>query len=307
MESETAYLQTEPDYYDSDDVVWRCAPGELKIKKKTWGPTGTTGWKLHSKYATLLELAAAWERVKDGGIQAVTVEVLPPAERLPAVQVDHTPEELTNQWRRANAGLLEIVRFGAMLVEIDMSLKRQTHKGGCFQTGDSLKTWMDENCPDINYKTAMGYKVVAEQMRDKYKVPAKLPLTLALPQSDGTIKVSIPDTINIPESRVETLQREFFGMCEGKSMYQLTLDLGIREPKRKGGAREGSGRPQAQLDSVLAAGAAWGRIGPAIDRATAWKFERFLPEAMCREALSTLAVLQDALKARLEELTGKGK
>ena len=43
-------------------------------------------------------------------------------------------------------------------------------------------------------------------------------------------------------------------------------------------------------------------IGGKIDLATGWKFSRFLPAAIAREALSTVTTLQSALKARLNEL-----
>lgn len=307
MESETAYLQQEEDYYDADDNVWRCAPGELKIKTKTWGPTGTTGWKLHSKCATLQELAAAWELIKSGTLPVV--EVLPAVELLPGDIGIFSPEMVICQYKRAIGGTLEIIRFGAMLIEIDNCLTRaggksRNHPSG---DGDSLKGWMDEHCPTINYKTAIRYKTLAMGLQSEFKIPAKLPLMLALPMSDGSVDVCIPEGCKVSAERVKEIQEAVWEMIEGKSARQLMFDFGLAEPKRTGGAREGAGRPAAFSDSELAAGAAWGRIGPAIDRATAWKFERFLPESMCREALSTVELLQDALKARLIELSGKGR
>ena len=108
-----------------------------------------------------------------------------------------------------------------------------------------------------------------------------------------------------PKNRVEQLQRDIYLLIEGKSARQLTFELKLADPKPNGGKREGAGRPAAQPDSVTAAGAAWAVIGREIDRATAWHFERFLPEAMTREALATVGILRDALKARLAEI-GKG-
>ena len=83
--------------------------------------------------------------------------VLPPEAATP-----YAPEMVTAQYRRAVAGALEMVRFGAMLVEIDMSLTRETHNGGCCQTGETLKGWLAANVPDVNYKTAMRMKGSAE-------------------------------------------------------------------------------------------------------------------------------------------------
>lgn len=238
----------------------------------------------------------------------VTVEVLPPAERLPVVLVDHTPEAVMGQYKRAIGGTLEIIRFGAMLIEIDNCLVRASgkNKNQWTPVEDTLKGWMDENCPTINYKTAIRYKTLAMGLQTEFKIPAKLPLTLALPSSDGSVNVHVPDSINISDKRVKEIQEAVWEMIEGKSARQLMFDFGLAEPKRKGGAREGAGRPPAINDAVLASGAAWGRIGPAIDKATAWHFERFLPESMCREAISTVGLLMDALNARLDEF-GKGR
>lgn len=232
------------------------------------------------------------------------VEVLPPETSLPAVRVDHTPDAVLSQYKRAISGTLEIIRFGAMLIEIDTCLtreigatKRYTNTGA----EPSLKGWMEENCPDINYKTAIRYKTLAQGLQDMFKIPAKLPLTLALPASDGTPNVYVPDTVKVSAERVKKIQMQVWEMVEGKSARQLTFDFGLAEPKPRGGKREGAGRPKALSDSVLAAGAAWGRIGPLIDRATAWHFERFLPQAMCREAIETVSMLLDALNARMAE------
>lgn len=214
------------------------------------------------------------------------------------------------QYRRAISGTLEIIRFGAMLIEIDTVLTRENSRQARHSStgeGAGIMGWMEENCPEIHYKTAMRYKALAAGLQKMFQIPAKLPLTLALPQSDGSLKVYVPDTVNVSEERVQQIQAQVWEMVNGKSARQLMFDFGLAEPKARGGAREGSGRPAAVLDSELAAGAAWGRIGPEIDRATSWKFERFLPEAMAREALSTVELLRDALQARLKELAGKGR
>ena len=233
-------------------------------------------------------------------LKKIDVEVLPPETSLPAVLVDHTPEAILSQWRKAYAGLLEIVRFGAMLVEVDSCLKRQTAKQRNQHSEVSLKSWMETNCPDISYKTAMGYKVVAEQMRDKYKIPAKLPLTLALPQSDGTINVYVPDNINIEAKKVEQYQREFYGMCEGKSMYQLTLDLGIREAKPRGGARNLPKNLTAEESYKLQCDAAdqlWARFGDdMIDQVRRIKSHLMLSSGRLEHVLIQLEAVRDALK-----------
>jgi len=331
----TIYLKNEKDFIDGEGRKWRCAAGEMKIKQETLGPTGTNGWKLFHKYTDIVVMARDWAKLKQGdpestaddapeeSVQEISermsrqgafmVEVLPPEKSLPEVQVDHSPESVISQWRRANAGLLEIVRFGAMLVEIDTCLKRQTtskSKHDPSGEGPSIKKWLEIHCPDINYHTAIGYKLVAEQMRDKYKIPAKLPLTLALPKPDGTIEAYVPDTINIEKSKVEKYQREFYGMCEGKSMYQLTLDLGIREPKPRGGDRK-SGKDKTKLTKeqqlelqIKAAGEYWNNtLNDMCFHVNKTKSHKLLNEAELTQALTRLRVVADALKDALKKDT----
>lgn len=65
-------------------------------------------------------------------------------------------------WRAACAGLRSIVEFGALLIEVETWLKKRgekrPHASG--QTS-GLKAWLAENAPEVDYKTAMGYKYAA--------------------------------------------------------------------------------------------------------------------------------------------------
>lgn len=293
-------LNDEPDFTDAEGNKWRFGVLEMRIKIQSQTEY-SHGWKLYKKYDDIKKMAGDWNRLKFRleSEEIEIVEVLPPTESLPAMMLlDHSADSITSQWRKANAGLLEIVRFGAMLVENDMSLKRQTHKG-CIQTGESIKGWLEQQCPEINYKTAMGYKIIAEQMRDKYKIPKKLPLTLALPQADGTISVYVPDSINIDEKKVEQYQREFYGMCEGKSMYQLTLDLGIREPKPRGGAKnmpKNFTEVQKLETQQDAAGEYWkGAVENMLFQVKSVKSHLLLSSAQLDQLLVQLRVVRDGL------------
>ena len=62
-------------------------------------------------------------------------------------------------WRKAQDGLRSIVEFGALLIEVETWLKK---RGGGFKTqGTGLKAWLAEHAPEVDYKTAMGYKYAA--------------------------------------------------------------------------------------------------------------------------------------------------
>ena len=205
---------------------------------------------------------------------------------------------LTTGWKRAQAGLIEIMRFGATLLVVREWLdatvvsSREHGKDGRIAGRDpGLKGWLEKHCPAINYKTAYGYMCAASGLRREAKLAEDVPL-LAMMGEDP-----------VPEALAEKLRKRV-----QRILAESTLGL-LREAASaphdsgvKGGQRDGSGRkkqePQAERDAC----AAWAVIGGKIDLAAGWKFARFLPAAIAREALSTVTTLQVALKARLNEL-----
>ncbi len=207
---------------------------------------------------------------------------------------------LTTGWHRAQAGLVEIIRFGATLLAV-----REWLDGNYFPAeinspkrgkgAYGLKGWLADNCPDINYNTAYGYMCAASGLRREAKLAEDVPLLVMMGEDP------------VPEARAEKLRKRVQRILSESTLGLLREAASApQEPVAKGGQRDGAGRPSAKHnDSAVAAGAAWAKIGSQIDRATAWNFEKFLPEAITREALSTVKLLQEALTARLQEL-GKG-
>lgn len=54
--------------------------------------------------------------------------------------------------------LRECVKFGALLTEVGHYLGEAR---GRDRDGAGLRAWLESNCPDVNYSTAMGYKALA--------------------------------------------------------------------------------------------------------------------------------------------------
>jgi hypothetical protein len=107
----------------------------------------------------------------------------------------------------------------------------------------------------------------------------------------------------VPEARAEKLRKRVQKVIAASTLSFLKDVAREQQPAPKGGAREGAGRPSLKdVDSATAAGAAWGKLGTLIDQATAWHFAAFLPEAIAREALTTVELLREGLKARLNEI-----
>lgn len=62
-------------------------------------------------------------------------------------------------WDKAQDGLRSIVEFGALLLEVEAWLKKRDHSYD--RKGVGLKAWLAEHAPEVDYKTAMGYKYAA--------------------------------------------------------------------------------------------------------------------------------------------------
>lgn len=193
-----------------------------KTKVNTAETTTDAGWTCPD---CGLLVAAEFAECACGTTYDGPMEVLPPvATTAQAVATPYAPDTITEQYRRAISGTLEILRFGAMLIEVDMSLTRETHKGGCFQTGETLKAWLEEHCPEVNYKTAMRFKSLAQGMQQYCQVPAKLPLSLALPREDGGVHLDdLPDVVN--KDRVAKIQQQVWDMVQGTSARQLMFEF----------------------------------------------------------------------------------
>lgn len=312
------------------DETYRVSPHDLRIKY--CGPG--QGWKILRKFKTVEELAAYWhdlsEPTRRGSAnqaepvvvrECVEASTVLPPEQAPAgsavvlkcdgacVQLDRYSDTasvvlvLNDGWSRAQNGLAAILRFGATLLAVAEWLEkdqgdgaeRAGGHGGDRRSGTGLKGWLEKHCPEINYKTAYGYMCAASGLRREARLADDVPL------------LSLMGENPVPDARAEKLRARI-----NRIIGDSTLGL-LREAARetapgsaKGGARDGAGRPEARRgDSAVAAGAAWAEIGGRIDRATAWHFERFLPEAVAREALATVELLKSGLEERLREI-GKG-
>ena len=100
--------------------------------------------------------------------------------RSPALRKGWTDERVAyavrGQWRAAQNGLRHIVAFGAMLLEVERWLAAKKGKFKRAGEGGGLKAWLSEHCPEVNYKTAAGYKAAALGLRQAAKLAADRPL-----------------------------------------------------------------------------------------------------------------------------------
>jgi hypothetical protein len=141
---------------------------------------------------------------------------------------DAAAEIVSAQWRRASAGLVEIVRFGALMVQIERGLAQRQTRAGLYQ-GQTLKGWLSEHCPEINYKTAHGYRDAAVGLAAAAALPDAMPL---LQLMDGEAAFA-PELQAAHDSVMAVLASSSIAFLKAQS--------------RRGGARPGAGRPPKTL------------------------------------------------------------
>ena len=93
------------------------------------------------------------------------------------------------QWRRAHDSLIETLRFGSLLLDleptVDSSPVMRMNKSGTREVivarRPGLKGWLHQNCRVIGYQTAMRYKTLAERTRRACGLPRDVPLEWIFP------------------------------------------------------------------------------------------------------------------------------
>ena len=83
-------------------------------------------------------------------------------------------EQLQDQYRKAVAGTREILIFGSMMMQVGSLLSSQKALNGNNQftpRENTLKGWIEEFCPAINYNVAYGFYNLAKGLREALAIP----------------------------------------------------------------------------------------------------------------------------------------
>ena len=171
-------------------------------------------------------------------VQAEVVEAAPaPAPAAPetfAVTMKHRTVQLpaaqalsfqfSKVSKAAGAATREMVVFGAMLEQVDDGLTKARYNNTENKAGQgvSLKSWLEENCPEINYQTAKSYQRAAEGVRVLAKmaddVPL-LPLMGAEPIADEALRKTREEILGvIASSSLNLLRRAALPMPVGNKL-----------------------------------------------------------------------------------------
>ncbi|GEM_PF-6205077 len=159
-------------------------------------------------------------------------------------------EQLTAQYRKVEALMPEILRFGAMLMQIKTTLSavdtvssRGKPLTGNGIKGEGLKAWLEAYAPDIKRSTAYRYMGVAEAVATEYK---------EIVGTRVASKYSLPELVTaetLPK-QAQAKQLELFDYISGTSQRSWLDRFSNEKPASapKGGSRQGAGRPSRSFD-----------------------------------------------------------
>lgn len=199
--------------------------------------------------------------------------------------------------------LRECVKFGALLLEVSYYLGES--RGGKHENG-GLQAWLSENCPQINYKTAMGYKRLGEMAVTKLGGGSQ---AVAVLQDKTEV---VPPGENEPievDSKFLEKRDELFNEVKSRrdleqTYFKFMASEGRRGPGRPKGTKADLSRKVDSTDVVAAARAVWSQVIVPADRcAVALKgAAKLLTLEDVENAQAVLAALMEMLAERENEL-----
>ena len=203
----------------------------------------------------------------------------------------NTAQALSHQYLRVtnvtNAALKVV--FGAMLTEIDKALT--TQRFSCNGGGASLRSWLEANCPEIEYATAMDYKRTMKNFMAYKQLKEDTPL------------LEIMNADPYDDEQKEALRRDILDSMTGLTKTQLRRLTDTKVGRPKGSKADLSKRVDTN-DPAACARAEWSRvIVPATQTVVLEAAAKMLTLSDVEDALIALEVLIDFLKSRKAELS----
>ena len=195
--------------------------------------------------------------------------------------------------------LRECVKFGALLIEVGYYLgETQGRKG------EGLQAWLAENCPQINYNTAMGYKrmgemAVAQLGGGSQAVAVLQDKTEVVPPGEDA-------PIDVESKFVDKRDKLFSEVKSRRELEQTYFKFMAMEGKGKAGRPKGSGVGAVEYKKKSSLECAVEAVWPTVQHLLKHRGEMFtaykiLPDEKLVEMRDTLNEHVKAISAVLED------
>ena len=204
-------------------------------------------------------------------------------------------QQLTTQYRAVVAAtgqmLREAVKFGAMLMELETILGNKQGRDG-----EGVHAWLAENCPEINYMTAMGYKRLAT--KSSIMIGAMgLQAVAALQGSEHVTKTN-GEVIDVPAEIIERRDQLFEEVHSRRELEQAYFAFMAEEDKPKA---KKAAKPLPKLSQREEAKAIWNGVMVALSKSSVRDAIPLLGEKETQVCHDGLRDLLSLLKKHLEE------
>lgn len=195
----------------------------------------------------------------------------------------------------------EVVKFGALLNEVESFLgDEQCRKGS------GLQGWLAENCPEINYKTAQGYKAMAAQCATM--IGGGTQALACLQWRETVVDPASQAVVAVAPSFIDRRDALFDQVDSRRKLEKMWIDFlcAGRRAGRPAGRKADLSRKPDTTDAVTAARAVWSQVVVPADRCAValQAAAKMLNREDVENALIVLGGLIDLLKARKTELNG---
>lgn len=199
----------------------------------------------------------------------------------------------TGEWFRS------VISFGALLDEVAAFLGEARHRDN---EGEGLKSWLAENCPEVNVNTAYGYKSMATKCAKMLGGG-----TMAIAALQGLEVVKAPganETVEIDAEVLEKRDQLFETVDSRRKLEQMYLDF-FGDNKPKGGRPVGTKAAKVAASSLSpeqSARALWSKVIEPANIHGLRPAAALLSSSDAKTALTVLTELCDFLKRRLATL-----
>ena len=225
--------------------------------------------------------------------------------KMPVAPANNYRDRVSNQYAAIETAkdnlLRECVKFGALLTEVSYFLgETQGRKG------EGLQAWLAENCPEVNYSTAINYKALATKCVKMIGGGSQAVAALqdkTLVQEPGT-----GDTIDVDGDFIRKRDELFAEVKSRRELEQTYFAFMASEGKRRPGRPKGSGKPApesyAAVHKTAAENAAtayaivWGELDK---KRQLPNLASLLKVEDARDILALVEPVYHALKRRVEE------
>ena len=212
-----------------------------------------------------------------------------------------TAKQLIGQYRivveSERSCFRERVKFGAMLIMWERFLGES--RGGAVAgqrgtgAGEGLKGWLEDNCPEIGYDTAMKYKYSAERAIAMLGGGAMATAALL-----GHDEVTQPDgeVVDVDEATAKKCDELFEDATSRRKLEQMYFDFMGKEERK---AKRGTVAPLPKVSRQEAARRIWAALMAQLDKRTALDAIALLPPADAKVCHDRLFELTKAMKAQM--------